>query len=386
MRSHSWINSAGQIIEQYDGSIPFAAWLKQYFRQHKKYGSSDRRLIAHLCYCFYRLGNADAKKEFEERLLLAIFLCSETPQKVLEELRPEWNETITVSLEDKLRLTGFEEESLQIFPFTKELSPEIEASSFNRSFLIQPFLYLRIRPAHRAGVIMKLGNAGLRFFQSGDCIALANQTKIEEVIRLDEEAVVQDMNSQKVMNPLLPLIGSNEHPLKVWDCCAASGGKSILFHDHFPSAQITVSDVRSGILINLDKRFSRAGVKQYHQFVADLTATKLNMNARFDLVICDAPCSGSGTWSRTPEQLKFFKKDKISHYTSLQKKIVAQASRNVKEGGYFLYITCSVFSEENEDLVEFIKKETALQLESMQYFKGYEQKADTLFTAVFRRL
>jgi 16S rRNA (cytosine967-C5)-methyltransferase len=48
-----------------------------------------------------------------------------------------------------------------------------------------------------------------------------------------------------------------------------------------------------------------------------------------------------------------------------------------------LYITCSVFKKENEEVVEYLKQNTSLQLKAMQYYKGYDKKADTLFAALF---
>jgi 16S rRNA (cytosine967-C5)-methyltransferase len=103
----------------------------------------------------------------------------------------------------------------------------------------------------------------------------------------------------------------------------------------------------------------------------------------YDLVICDAPCSGSGTWGRTPEQLFFFSIDKLNHYSSLQKKIVSNAVKGLKKGSCLLYITCSVFIAENEEVVNFIQKQFALQLVNQQYYVGYDKKADTLFAALF---
>src|SRR5687768_1376153 len=94
MRSHSYINSAKKILEQYKGEMPLAAWLKTYFSANKKYGSKDRKQIAHLCYSFYRLGHAFQHLNIEERLLMSVFLASDTPSFILSELRPEWNEQI----------------------------------------------------------------------------------------------------------------------------------------------------------------------------------------------------------------------------------------------------------------------------------------------------
>ena len=119
--------------------------------------------------------------------------------------------------------------------------------------------------------------------------------------------------------------------------------------------------------------------------MAGLTFKKVSAFAfqkKFDLVICDAPCSGSGTWNRTPEQLFFFKKEKIDQYARLQKQIVSNASKALKKNGYFLYITCSVFEKENEAVVDFIENNLPLQLKSMEYLKGYDKKADTMFAAL----
>ena len=251
----------------------------------------------------------------------------------------------------------------------------------------QPLLYLRIRPGKKKAVSSKLENASIAFdFIGDDCIALANSSKIDEVIELNKEAVVQDYNSQRIGE----LFQSVKHQtsnskLSVWDCCAASGGKSILAYDILPNILLTVSDVRESILRNLKKRFGQAGISNYKSFVADLSAHSplTTHHSPFDFIICDAPCSGSGTWSRTPEQLHFFKKEKIDQYAQLQKKITVNAAQHLKEKGYFVYITCSVFKKENEEVVGFIQKNTRLQLVNAQYFKGYNEKADTLFAALF---
>ena len=82
----------------------------------------------------------------------------------------------------------------------------------------------------------------------------------------------------------------------------------------------------------------------------------------------------------------FFKKEKIEHYSNLQKKIVSNASKSLKKNGFLLYITCSVFEKENEELVKYAGENLSLQLQAMQYLKGYDKKADTLFVALFSAL
>jgi len=386
MRSYSHLNTAKKIIDTYDGSIPFAVWLKEFFRSDKKFGSRDRKQIGHACYCYFRLGGAFKETEWERKVLKALYLCSDTANSILQELRPEWNETVGLTIEEKIQKLDGTGELEKIFPFSGELSPVIDAKEFNRSFLAQPDLYLRIRPGKKKKVLERLEAAGIEYrLVNEDCIGLSNQSKMDEVLNIDEDVVVQDYNSQKTIEPLEEHVGP-ESKLSVWDCCAASGGKSILLHDHYAKARLIVSDVRESILVNLKKRFKTAGITEYDSLVRDLSLPGSKVPQNIDVVICDAPCSGSGTWSRTPEQLSYFSKEKIEYYASLQKRIVANAMKALKPGGNLLYITCSVFQKENEEVVEFIESNCPLKLVSLRYLDGYNQKADTLFAALFSAL
>src|SRR5699024_9689267 len=100
----------------------------------------------------------------------------------------------------------------------------------------------------------------------------------------------------------------------------------------------------------------------------------------FDGIILDAPCSGSGTWGRTPEMLSRFNEAQLEQYAQLQKEILDNVIKHIKPGKPLIYITCSVYVEENEQIVKYL--ETAgLTLEKMQYFKGYDKRGDTLFAA-----
>src|SRR5690606_22459919 len=102
-----------------------------------------------------------------------------------------------------------------------------------------------------------------------DGTAFSNITKLDGVIEINREAVVQDYSSQRIAAFLKPL--QSDRQLSVWDCCAASGGKSILAKDMLKNIQLTVSDIRKSILLNLEKRFASAGIEKYTARVADLT-------------------------------------------------------------------------------------------------------------------
>jgi len=249
-------------------------------------------------------------------------------------------------------------------------------------------LYLRIRPGYRQAVQDKLVSTGIDFIEiESGCLSLSNATKIEDIIELDKEAVVQDLSSQQIGEILQLPIANSPLPICVWDCCAGSGGKSLLLYDLLPDLNLTVSDIRQSILANLKKRFARAGIRKYHWFVADLTDINSPFtidHSPFDLIICDAPCTGSGTWSRTPEQLYFFDEKKIDQYALVQTRIVTNVIPQLRPGGFFVYITCSVFKRENEDIVHFIEQQFHVQMIKMKLLRGYQNRADSMFVSVFR--
>lgn len=432
--SHSYLKSAAGILLSYDGSIPFHTYLRKYFSQNKKHGSKDRKSIAALCYSYFRLGHAVMELPVDERVLIGLFLCGHEGNDILKTLRPAWNEKITstpeekyITLNNNLGRTPGDNSLVQgknelphqfknelphqfsindVFPFKNELSKGADHRKFSESFLVQPGLFLRLRPGKEKSVKQKLKSAGIDYkIVSGSCISLSNASQINTVIKPDVEAVVQDYNSQMVGKILQPVLefkdGKKRHGLpvlNVWDCCAASGGKSILAYDINPSIQLTVSDKRSDIIQTLKQRFQRAGITGYHAFVADLSKKDISIAIHkdipavgqqglplYDLIIADVPCTGSGTWSRTPEQLYYFNKKDIERYSSLQKQIVTNIIPHLKPGGHLLYVTCSVFKNENEEVVDYIKQKFSLTLKHMELLKGYSRRADTMFEALFTK-
>jgi len=259
---------------------------------------------------------------------------------------------------------------------------------FNFSFLIQPKLFIRIRPGKKKIVLQKLKKANISFeIVHPDCLSFVNSENINRVLRLDDEAVIQDYNSQQTLAILKNEITGKFEMFSVWDCCAASGGKSILAYDLFKNINLTVSDTRKNILKNLSDRFKRAGITNYSSFVADLSVagSAKAIQSSFDVIIADVPCSGSGTWARTPEQLLFFQQNEIEKYALLQRQIVMNVLPFLNPNGYLLYITCSVFKKENEENVAFFTERNALRLIDNEYLKGYEVQADTLFVALFKK-
>jgi 16S rRNA (cytosine967-C5)-methyltransferase len=379
-RQVSRIKTAINLINSYSLQEPFAIWIKKFFASDKKYGSTDRKEIAHLCYCFFRCGYLLKRHLTEETIIMSRFLCDEKPGDFLNQLRPEWVGAVSQSLEQKCAILGISYSDEYIFPFERELSKEVDHLLLAKSFIKQPYLFLRIRPGYHNHVVETLRDSSLNYFIDGETVTLTNSLPVDKLLKIDKEVVIQDLSSQRVAE-LMRLAGS---PGSGWDCCAGSGGKSILAYDIFKDIDLTVSDKRKAILKRLEQRFKEAGIKKYTCLPADLENVGSFTDNFFDLIIADVPCTGSGTWSRTPEQLYYFNEKKIEEYAMKQRMIINHTLPLIKKGGYYLYITCSVFSKENEKQCAFIRS-NGFELMKEQLLAGYDKRADTLFAAMFHK-
>jgi 16S rRNA (cytosine967-C5)-methyltransferase len=340
-------------------------------------GSRDRKLLSSLVYSFYRLGDAARGLPVRDRILTALYLCTTEPNELLAWFKPEFGSSIARPLAEKLAATGIE--AGHIFPWKEELSANIDHGAFCLSFLRQPDLFLRIRPGHEIAVREKLGAAAE--FIPPFTLRLPNGFKVEEQFTPDKEIVIQDYSSQRVAD----FLRVEPPPHTFWDACAASGGKSILAHDLYPDMDITVSDVRESIMNNLRSRFQAAGISKYHSFLADLTRDHLSGLPVAHLILADVPCTGSGTWGRTPEQCYFFHSRSITRYQMIQRTIVSNIASRLAPGSVLVYCTCSVFKRENEEMAAFIRDGFGLQLHRMENLVGYPHGADTLFAARFTK-
>ncbi len=389
--ANQYLLSAIQIMNNYDGSMPLAAYLKKHFSENKKFGSKDRRNIAHLCYAYCRIGKAGASISMEQRFKIALFLVGgvEDGWNILYD--ENWINHWSGKLEEKLAFVIEQFPTFNIadiFSFQNHASEAIVKESFALSHLIQPDVFLRLRPGKYDAVRKQIKTAKIPFTEISDtCFALPSSVKIDEVVSIDRDVIVQDKSSQRIAELFKKIEIDKTKAIQLWDCCAASGGKTILARDFLGVMDITVSDIRASILHNLKARFERAGIKYFQSLTTDLSKPEPQKpSGKFDLIMADVPCSGSGTWGRTPEQLSFFTADKIEHYTSLQKNIVNNLLSSLAPNGYLLYSTCSVFKSENEAIKEYIlSKDPSLKIVEEKYLLGYADHADTMYAVLFRK-
>lgn len=145
----------------------------------------------------------------------------------------------------------------------------------------------------------------------------------------------------------------------VWDCCAAPGGKTLILALRLASAAITASDVSAKRLAQTEARFRRyAYAERIRCAVAD--ATKPSGDQRFDLILCDVPCSGTGTLAGNPEIRHRLKPEEFPRQAERQKSILKAALKQLAPGGKLVYSTCSLELEECEQVVAEVIAETGI--------------------------
>jgi 16S rRNA (cytosine967-C5)-methyltransferase len=169
-------------------------------------------------------------------------------------------------------------------------------------------------------------------------------------------ARVQDEGSQLVAELAAAAMPD---AVEVLDACAAPGGKAAVLAERLAKAKITAMEVRPRRLEAM-RRNLKAHAKQVECVEGDATALK--DGADYDLILCDAPCSGTGTMGRNPEIRWRVDEAELWRQQARQVEILKGAARAVRRGGRVVYSTCSLEPEENEDVVRAVVAETGLRV------------------------
>lgn len=158
---------------------------------------------------------------------------------------------------------------------------------------------------------------------------------------------VQDEGSQ-----LAALMAGARPRLQVLDLCAGAGGKTLALAGEMQNTgQVYAYDREKSQLRPIFERLRRAGVRNVQVIEGGDEAALLALAARFDVVLVDAPCTGSGTWRRRPDSKWRLRPEYVAQRQVEQRAIFELAARLVKPGGRLVYVTCSMLPEENQDAV-----------------------------------
>lgn len=169
----------------------------------------------------------------------------------------------------------------------------------------------------------------------------------------DGRIEIQDEGSQIVC-----ALAGVEPGMTVVDYCAGGGGKTLgLGMKLEGEGRLVACDVVQKRLDNIRPRLIRAGVEAELQQLGPNGGGVEDLVDQADVVFVDAPCTGSGTWRRKPEDAWRLKVEDVDRMHALQTQILARAAKLVKPGGRLVYVTCSMLRQENEASVDAFEED-----------------------------
>lgn len=176
---------------------------------------------------------------------------------------------------------------------------------------------------------------------------------------------VQDEGSQLISR----LVGA-QPGMQIVDFCAGAGGKSLAMAAEMDGkGRLVACDVNATRLERAGERARRAGLHNIERRVleGERDPWVKRHKHKFDRVLVDAPCSGSGTWRRNPDARWGRGGPDLLELMAIQDKVLASAARLVRPGGRLLYATCSLLAEENEQrIAQFLSSAADFQVAPVQ--------------------
>ena len=337
-----------------DTAQPLERQLKAWFKRHRFAGSSDRRAIAERVYAVYRarahfahrLGSDDARS----LAIASLLVEGEDPARYFTGgYGPE-----PLSGEERARIAA---PATPLPPdvegeYPKWLEGELERAFGPRlktemaAFQLRAPVDIRVNSlkATRDKVQSRLRADGI------EAAALPSlpdglrcswaQPLTRHPLYAEGAFEIQDAAAQTTV-----LFCGAKPGMKVLDLAAGAGGKALALAAAMENqGEIVASDVREEALAELRRRAARAGAR----IIGTELAGRVPDGA-FDLVLLDAPCSGSGTWRRQPELKWRLTPLRLGELMALQDRLLDQAA---ERGGRLAYATCSILPCENQDRVE----------------------------------
>ncbi|MBY6161675.1 RsmB/NOP family class I SAM-dependent RNA methyltransferase [Mameliella alba] len=375
--------AAIELLDQIAAGKPAEQALTSWGRASRYAGSKDRAAVRDLVFdvlrCWRSSAVAGGGESGRARLLGALRLRGEDPDTVFTGLGHAPSPLSTEEQAAGRPLDGNEAMDLPDWlaeRFRKSLDDRAESTAEA----------LR----HRADVFLRVnllrGDLGAAIAQlAGEGIAAEPHELSPTALRVTEGArkvnrsqaytqglvELQDSASQAVVD-LMPLSAGQS----VLDFCAGGGGKALAMAARMQGGPVFAHDAAPRRMVDLPARAARAG--------ADIRLVH-DPRGPFDLVLCDVPCSGSGSWRRAPEGKWRLTEDRLAELCRIQAEIMDQASQMVAPGGVLGFATCSVLHEENADQVSaFLDRTPGWKIEAQRQWLPSDG-GDGFFAAVLRR-
>jgi len=328
-----------QILDSYEKqTYPLDLFISHYFRENKSLGSKDRGAIAEVIYSMIRWqGLIDHLTEkpvsWEKRFHTYNNVCFKDRQND-EEIPLHIRLSFPKVLFDLMVASVGIDQTIELCKISNQVAPTtVRANSMKitRDELMNRFTepyQVRVCKDSEFGIVFikKINLFGTPEFKAG----------------LFE---VQDEGSQ-----LLAALVKAQPGQQIMDYCAGSGGKTLAFAPAMQNkGQIFLHDIRSRALAESKIRLRRAGIQNAQVVEAHDEKRLKKLKKKMDVVLVDAPCSGTGTMRRNPDMKWSFSADTVPRLIGQQRTIFEKALSFMHPKGKIIYATCSILVHENQD-------------------------------------
>lgn len=335
------------ITDIFKDEQPADGIINEYLRSRKYIGSKDRRFITETTWQIIRNRR---KLEFDSQSVeprkILLFFAKDKLSEIFDD--SPYGLAPLSSQEQKL----LSAENEQPYPAAVEaecpdwLFAKINDMEFCKALNQPAEADFRANGHSREEVIARLESEGI----SATPMPYAPQGfRVKDRFALGNCAAYQDgwFEPQDEASQIAALLCDVRPEHKIIDYCCGAGGKSLALADLLHNqGHILAHDISAKRLENIKPRITRLGVKNIE--LIDIVATT---DRDFDRFIIDAPCSGTGTWRRSPDAKFRLTAQKLFGLNQIQAELLSIAAAKTKIGGRIIYITCSVLPDENEDII-----------------------------------
>lgn len=335
------------ITDIFKDEQPADGIINEYLRSRKYIGSKDRRFITETTWQIIRNRR---KLEFDSQSVeprkILLFFAKDKLSEIFD--GSPYGLAPLSSQEQKL----LSAENEQPYPAAVEaecpdwLFAKINDMEFCKALNQPAEADFRANGHSREEVIARLESEGI----SAAPMPYAPQGfRVKDRFALGNCAAYQDgwFEPQDEASQIAALLCDVRPEHKIIDYCCGAGGKSLALADLLRNqGHILAHDISAKRLENIKPRITRLGVKNIE--LIDIVATT---DRDFDRFIIDAPCSGTGTWRRSPDAKFRLTAQKLFGLNQIQAELLSIAAAKTKIGGRIIYITCSVLPDENEDII-----------------------------------
>jgi len=359
-----------------EGGLPADVIIGQYFRARRYAGSKDRRAISGHMYAYLRSREwllwaiAEVDANLGARLLVLLYLAHFHKKELIHLAEESKFSADAITDEEQTYIEkaqvlswGNVPESIQAnipawaLPglkerFKDETAVELEAANKQANLNIR-INSLKAKPETINDIKKSIEDIEKNKF-SKDGYSILSSINLGGMPAYNSGLIEVQDEAAQVASELVAV----EPAMQVMDLCAGAGGKSLHVSALMQNkGQIYALDTSAKRLSECQKRLQRGGHRnvQVIKLASEGKSRPAELskyNGSCDRVFIDAPCTGTGTWRRSPDQRWRFDDEKLKELTDLQSSLLDEGAKAVKPGGRLIYMTCSMLPQENEGVTK----------------------------------